>query len=206
MSEIRDYPVMTVERERAMAKRGPGAVDPTHRDELVTSSLGFVVRVALEFKGCGLPLEDLLNEGNLGLIEAARHYDPSRGTRFITCAVWWIRKSILKALAGHASLVQVPSCQLRNLKRVRAAAQGLAVSLGRSAGRQELSSALGVSPAKIDSILQMKMRELSLDEKIGTDSEDRLLDRLVDDRAPSPEAVAIARDRETLVRRMLPHL
>ena len=113
-AEIREYPLLTKEEEITLAQditRGRnGALN-----DLIESNLSFVVKVASEYRNLGLPFEDLLNEGNIGLIEAAHRYDASKGTKFITYAIWWIRKSILKALSEHANLVRVPTYQMKKV-------------------------------------------------------------------------------------------
>ena len=107
-SEIRAYPLLTKEQEQGLAK------------------------VASEYRNLGLPFEDLLNEGNVGLIEAARRYDASKGTKFITYAIWWIRKSILKALSEHSNLVRVPTYQMKKVREIRDAENSLRRTLGAS--------------------------------------------------------------------------
>jgi RNA polymerase primary sigma factor len=111
-SEIRNYPILSKEQEMGLGKRiRKGQARP--RNELVESNLSFVVKVASEYRNLGIPFEDLLNEGNIGLIEAAHRYDPNKGTKFITYAIWWIRKSILKALSEQSNMVRVPNYQMK---------------------------------------------------------------------------------------------
>ena len=107
-AEIREYPLLSKEQEQTLAKDVRRGCKEA-LDELIESNLSFVVKVASEYRNLGLPFEDLLNEGNIGLIEAAHRYDASKGTKFITYAIWWIRKSILKALSEHSNLVRVPN-------------------------------------------------------------------------------------------------
>jgi RNA polymerase primary sigma factor len=154
----------------------------------------------------GLAFEDLLNEGNIGLIEAAHHFDPSRGTKFITYAIWWIRKSILKALSQHAAMVRVPNYQLKKVRNVRNTGRMLSRELGREADREEISRELRVTIAKIDEILQMKMRELSLDDKVGRDKDTPISDYLVDGRSVNPEDELIKHENQGLIRLALRNL
>ena len=93
-SEIRNYPLLTKEEELVLAENVRNGCKAS-LNELIESNLSFVVKVASEYRNLGLPFEDLLNEGNIGLIEAAHRYDASKGTKFITYAIWWIRKSVL---------------------------------------------------------------------------------------------------------------
>jgi len=167
--------------------------------ELIESNLSFVVKVATEYRNLGLPFEDLLNEGNIGLIEAAHRYDASKGTKFITYAIWWIRKSILKALSEHSSLVRVPTYQMKKVREIRDAENTLRRSLGRKPKREEISKQLARSLSKIDQVLQYSMREMSLDEKIGKDRDTPISDYLVDDGSISPEEDLISREANSLV-------
>ncbi len=161
-SDIRHYPPLTRERECALARNVKTGCKVS-RDELVQANLSFVVKVASEYRNLGLPFEDLLNEGNLGLIEAAHRYDASKGTKFITYAIWWIRKSILKALSEHSSLVRVPTYQMKKVREIRDAENTLRRKLGRKPKREEISERLSKSVNKIDQTLQLKLREVSLD-------------------------------------------
>jgi len=167
--------------------------------ELVESNLSFVVKVATEYRNLGLPFEDLLNEGNIGLIEAAHRYDASKGTKFITYAIWWIRKSILKALSEHSSLVRVPTYQMKKVREIRDAENSLRRKLGRKPEREEISARLERSLAKIDQVLQFTMREMSLDDKVGKDRDTSISDYLVDDVRISPEEDLIKREANSLV-------
>lgn len=197
-SEIRDYPLLTKEQEQVLAKAvKKGCRDSLH--ELIESNLSFVVKVASEYRNLGLPFEDLLNEGNLGLIEAAHRYDASKGTKFITYAIWWIRKSILKALSEHSNLVRVPTYQMKKVREIRDAENSLRRSLGRKPKREEISERLERSITKIDQVLQFSLREMSLDEKVGKERDAPISDYLVDDGTSSPEEDLIKREANRLV-------
>ncbi|HKQ63161.1 MAG TPA: RNA polymerase sigma factor RpoD/SigA [Candidatus Polarisedimenticolaceae bacterium] len=113
LQAVRDRPLLTREEELGLA-RTSRAGNRNARDRLIQSNLAFVVKVAKQYRGLGVPFEDLINEGNVGLVEAARRFDPTRGTRFVTCAVWWIRKAILGAIDERAALVPVPVYQRRH--------------------------------------------------------------------------------------------
>jgi RNA polymerase primary sigma factor len=119
-AEIRQYPLLTKEEEQSLARdiqRG----DRDALNELVESNLSFVAKVASEYRYLGMPFEDLLEEGNVGLIEAAHRFDASKDTKFISYAIWWIRKSILKALSEQSSVVRLPYSQLKKFKEIRRA-------------------------------------------------------------------------------------
>ena len=203
LQEISEFPLLTKEEEHEIAVRMEEAGKNGSYHDLVKSNLSFVVKIASEYKNMGLPFEDLLNEGNIGLIEAAHHFDSSRGTKFITYAIWWIRKSILKALSQHAAMVRIPNYQLKKVRNVRNTERMLARELGREADREEISKELRVTIAKIDEILQMKMRELSLDEKVGKDKDTPISDYLVDGRSINPEDELIKNESQGVIRMAL---
>jgi RNA polymerase primary sigma factor len=169
-------------------------------DELVEANLRFVFQIAGEYRDLGLPLEDLVNEGNLGLLEAARRFDSTRGTRFITYAVWWVRKAIRRALTRHSTNIYVPEYQLKMVRRLRSARSRLSRALGREADREEMSRELGVEIAKIDRILQVKAREISLDDAVSPSRETALSHFLVDRSCVDPEDHLIRREGRELLR------
>ena len=197
--EIRNYPLLSKDQEHDLARNVQRQGCKASLDELIESNLSFVVKVASEYRNLGLPFEDLLNEGNLGLIEAAHRYDASKGTKFITYAIWWIRKSILKALSEHSSLVRVPTYQMKKVREIRDAEKLLSRRLGRRPSRDEISERLERSLAKVDQVLQFNLREMSLEEKLGRDRDKPVADFLVDAHSTNPEDDLIKREATVLV-------
>ncbi|HXH28326.1 MAG TPA: RNA polymerase sigma factor RpoD/SigA [Candidatus Polarisedimenticolia bacterium] len=206
LQEISEFPLLSKEEEQAIALRMLNGGEEDSYHDLVKSNLSFVVKVASEYRNMGLPFEDLLNEGNIGLIEAAHHFDHTRGTKFITYAIWWIRKSILKALSQHSAMVRIPNYQLKKVRNVRNTERMLTRELGRVADREEISRELRVTIAKIDEILQIKMRELSLDDKVGREKDTPISDYLVDGRSINPEDELIKHENQGLIRLALRNL
>jgi RNA polymerase primary sigma factor len=204
-AEIRDYPLLTKEEELLLARNVKRGCKRS-LNELIESNLSFVVKVASEYRNLGLPFEDLLNEGNIGLIEAAHRYDATKGTKFITYAIWWIRKSILKALSEHSNLVRIPNYQMKKVREIREVENSLRRSLGRKPGRDEISERLSKSISKIDQVLQFNMRELSLDDKIGKERDTPISDYLVDQETTSPEDDLIQNEANSLVGEAITHL
>jgi RNA polymerase primary sigma factor len=205
-SEIRSYPLLSKDQEHCLARKVQKRGCKHSLNELIESNLSFVVKVASEYRNLGLPFEDLLNEGNLGLIEAAHRYDASKGTKFITYAIWWIRKSILKALSEHSNLVRVPTYQLKKVREIRDAENVLSRRLGRRPRREEISERLDRSLTKVDQVLQFNLREMSLDEKFGKDRDKPIADFLVDAHSVNPEADLLKREATTLVAEAMSHL
>ena len=134
----------------------PRAEAQSQRDCLVGDNLGFAIKVACEHRSLGLPLGDLVNEGCLGLIEAAKRYDPTRGVKFVTYAAAWVRKLILRALLRHTRTIRVPAYHLDQVKRYQRVESLLASQLGRRPNREEVSRKLGTSDAKVDALFRRR--------------------------------------------------
>ena len=200
LSEIGEYSILTKEQEMEIARAAEQTGSRENLNRLVESNLSFVVKIASEYRNLGLSFEDLLNEGNIGLIEAAQRYDHNRGNKYITYAIWWVRKSILKALSEQSNLVRVPTYQMKKVKKIRETEATLSRELGRRPGRDEISSKLDSTISKIDEILMIKLREVSLDDKVGREKSVPISEHLVDDTSISPEANLLKNESETLVR------
>jgi len=204
-SEIRDIPLLTKDEEKSLARDiQNGNRDALH--ELVESNLSFVAKVASEYRSLGLPFEDLLNEGNVGLIEAAQRFDAGKDTKFISYAIWWIRKSILKALSEQSHTVRLPYSQMKKVKEIRQADKALRKELGRRPTREEISKHLSKSVAKIDRVLQHTAHEISLDEPIGEEQETPLSDCIVDHGRISAEERLLERELTHGVSQVFEHL
>ena len=198
LSEIRAYPPLTRDQEQSLARNVKGGCE-TSRNELVQSNLSFVVKVAREYANLGLPFEDLLNEGNLGLIEAARRFEASKGTKFVTYAVWWIRKSILKALSERSQLVRVPSYQLKKVREIRETEKRLSATLGRKPRRDEISKRLERSISKVDEALQYSLHGVSLDQKVSQDRDQPISEFLVDESSHNAEERMIRSEDTSMI-------
>lgn len=204
-SEIRDFPLLTKEEEQQLARDlQNGRLEAVN--ELVESNLSFVAKVASEYRSLGMPLEDLLNEGNLGLIEAAHRFDAAKDTKFISYAIWWIRKSILKALTEQSHVVRMPYSQLKKVKEIRGAEHALGKELGRKPNREEISEHLDKSLSKIDRVLQYGVHETSIDESFGDDQETSLSDTLEDTSRVTQEQSLLEREATHCVGEAFCHL
>jgi len=198
LSEISKFPILTHEQERGLAS-GLKEGSPASLEKLVQSNLSFVVKIASEYRNFGLSFEDLLNEGNVGLLEAARRYDSSKGTKFITYAIWWIRKSILKALSEQSTMVRLPSYQIKKYRRINGAEVALTQQLGRRPDRSEISKRLGERRENVDQVLHNRVREMSLDERVGRDQGTSVSEFLVDASLDSPEESLIRSENSRLL-------
>jgi RNA polymerase primary sigma factor len=186
LKEIRDIPVLSREEEQILARKMiKGSKEAM--DMLIRSNLKYVVSVANKYKGCGLSLLDLINEGNIGLIQAAKRFDPDKGVKFITYGVWWIRQSIMHALAEQSGTVRLPIKQAGKLYKIGEKYQELKQAHGREPTTDELAKELDQTEEEIDTILRVYRSHLSLDAPISDGEDTRYLDLLESKDMPSIE-------------------
>ena len=188
LAEVRRKPVPTPDEEIALGRRIQ-AGDEKAEQELVERNLRFVVQVAAKYRGYGLPFTDLINEGNLGLIHAARKFDPDRGARFITYAVGWIRQSIMHALAEGGGAVRLPIKQAEALARLRQKFEELRHQTGVEPTAEELATALDMKQEDVEDLLRVYRPQLSLDAPIKEGAEATQLDFMESNSLPSSEEV-----------------
>jgi len=158
------------------------------RDELVLHNVRLVVSLARAYQGRGLPLADLIQEGNLGLLQAAEHFDAERGFHFSTYAVWWIRQAILRALANKARLIRLPVNVMDEVRHVRRTADSLAHEPDEAAGAAELAERTGLSPERVQHLLNIMRPPLELDYVTGADDAAEFGQFIADPDAVLPEA------------------
>jgi RNA polymerase primary sigma factor len=156
-------------------------------EKLVKANLRFVVSVAKQYQSQGLTLGDLINEGNLGLIKAARRFDETRGFKFISYAVWWIRQSILQALAEQSRIVRLPLNRVGALNKIGKTYSNLEQEYEREPSTHELAQELEMDINEISDTLKISGRAVSMDAPFTQGEENRLLDILEDDEQPSPD-------------------
>ena len=157
------------------------------RQALVLANLRFVVSIAKEYNGRGLSFIELISEGNVGLMEAVKRFDETRGFKFITYAVWWIRQAILQALAEQSRIVRVPLNRAGALHRIGRRSSALLHELGREPTVEEIADDLDISQQEVERTLAISQSHLSLDAPITPGEDHRLLDYLPDQYAPAPE-------------------
>ncbi len=186
LKEISAYKLLTREEEIDLAQRiRKGEAEAL--DRLVRSNLRFVVSVAKKYQNQGVALSDLINEGNLGLIRAAHKFDETKGIKFISYAVWWIRQAILQALAEQSRIVRVPLNRAGALHRIGKRSALLLQELGREPTVEELADELDLSEDEVRRTLSLSQTHLSLDAPLTPGEDNRLLDYLPDQFSPGPD-------------------
>lgn len=186
LEEIGGFTPLPPEQEVALAGRIRKG-DEAALEDLVKANLRFVISVAKEYQGQGLPLQDLISEGNLGLIKAAQRFDETRGFKFISYAVWWIRQSILQALAEQSRVVRLPLNRVGAINKVGRALEHLEKKYGREPSMGEIADTMEMSSFEVADVLKTSARHLSLDEPFKEDEGNSLLDVLESDRYKPPD-------------------
>mgnify|MGYP001232481264 CR=1 FL=1 len=200
LHEINRTPLLTREQERDLAKRIKGG-EKEALDQLVRANLRFVVSIAKQYANQGLSLEDLINEGNIGLIKAAHRFDEERGFKFISYAVWWIRQAMLQSLAEHSRIVRLPLNRAGTLYRIGKASRQLDQELGRAPSADEIAARLKISPEEVESTMVIANSHVSLDDPYSSEKDDTaLVDYLTDETQAAPDedtyAAALSDDLE----------
>jgi RNA polymerase primary sigma factor len=186
LREISAYPLIDREEEARLARRIRES-DSEALETLVRSNLRFVVAVAKKYQNQGVSLADLINEGNIGLIRAARKFDETKGIKFISYAVWWIRQAILQALAEQSRIVRVPLSRAGTVHRIGRRSSAMTQELGREPTLQEIAVELEVPEDEISHALAMSQVYLSLDAPLVPGEDGQLLDYLSDQFSPGPD-------------------
>jgi len=187
LHEINKTPLLTREEERDLARRIRTG-DKKALDGLVKANLRFVVSIAKQYSNQGLSLEDLINEGNLGLIKAAHRFDEERGFKFISYAVWWIRQAMLQSLAEHSRIVRLPLNRAGTLYRIGKASRQLDQELGRTPSAEEIAKRLNLSTEEVEDTMTIANTHVSLDDPYSADKDDTaLVDYLTDETQAAPD-------------------
>ncbi|MCL4305485.1 RNA polymerase sigma factor RpoD/SigA [bacterium] len=187
LQEIGEVPLLTPDEEIKLAKRIRKG-DQIALEKLTKANLRFVVSVAKQYQNQGLSLGDLINEGNLGLIKAAKRFDETRGYKFISYAVWWIRQSILQALAEQSRVVRLPLNRVGALNKIGKTFSSLEQEYEREPTPNEIADALDISAYEVTDTLRMSGRHLSIDAPFAQGEDNRLLDIVHNDSQPPPDS------------------
>lgn len=185
LREISQVPLLTPQEEVKLAgqiKRG----NKKAREKMITANLRLVVKIAHDFGNYGLPLLDLVSEGNIGLMKAVERFDPKKGGKLSTYASWWIKQSIKRALANQSKTIRLPVHLVDKIGKIRRVAAQMTEELGREPSTEELAEELGLPPAKVAHLKNVAVRPASLDAKINADDDTAFGDLVSDERAEDP--------------------
>ena len=193
LREISQVPLLTPKEEIKLAgqiKRGSKKA----REKMITANLRLVVKIAHDFSNYGLPLLDLVSEGNIGLMKAVERFDPMKGGKLSTYASWWIKQSIKRALANQSKTIRLPVHLVDKIGKIRRVSAQMTEELGREPSTDELAEELGLSEAKVAHLKNVAVRPASLDAKINADDDTAFGDLVSDESAEDP--FAALRDKD----------
>ena len=186
LHEIGKVDLLTAEQEVELARKVRNG-DNTALEKLIKANLRFVVSVSKQYQNQGLSLPDLINEGNLGLIKAAKRFDETRGFKFISYAVWWIRQSILQALAEQARIVRLPLNKIGSINKINRALSELEQKYEREPSIDEIAKAIELAPGDIKDATRSSGRHISMDAPLTEDEDGDMYEVLLSDESPSPD-------------------
>jgi RNA polymerase primary sigma factor len=203
LGEIKDYAPLKSEEEALLAARIRKG-DRKALEKLVKANLRFVVSVSRNYQNQGLPLSDLINEGNVGLIRAAKKFDERKNFKFISYAVWWIRQAILKALAEQSRIVNIPLHQVGTISNISKVQGKLEQEYGRLPTTEEIADELEIGERDVDTVLKIGNRHVSLDKPIQQESDEvRLIDSLRNSDQELPDMMAMNRSLRDEIEKIL---
>ncbi len=207
IKDINKYPLLTKEREKLLLNRVQSGNQAAVK-ELVCSNLKFVINVAFKYRGQGFTLTELINEGNIGLIEAAKRFDTNRKIRFISYAVWWIRQSITRAISEKSRIVRISAEKELVLRRINkhSVKMKFTVGGGLRIDASDLGHKMGYDAKKMEKILEMGQMHTSLDQPVCGEADKTVIDTFADQKAESPEHTAILSSRNRLLEQNLQRL
>jgi len=201
LDQIAKFPLFSDEQEKALGERIlKGDKDALRM--LIESNLRFVVSIVKKYRGMGISFMDLINEGNVGLIEAARRFDSKRGVRFISYGVWWIRQSIIHALTHSSRIYNIPQKLSDQISRMKRRKEELKTALGRDPEREETAKSLGISAEEIEDLELLSERNVSLSDRYGEDDLE-VEEKISDEERPSVEDQVILSSIQSQIRELL---
>ena len=204
LEEISKFPALTDEEEKRLGEKiRAGDMDAVQA--LVKSNLKFVVSYVKKYRGMGLGLLDLIDEGNVGLIEAARRFDPTRGVRFVSYAVWWIRQAIIHALTVYSRITRIPQKLADQISLMKKKTAELKTGLGRDPIREEIARAMGLTESDVEDLEILAERNLSLSDRVSDDDRE-VEDTIGDETSPSVEYQIIKASVQQQIRDSLTEL
>ncbi len=186
LRDVSRHELITPDREKELGARAQKG-DEEAIQEMARANLRFVISVAKKYQNRGVSLTDLIQEGNVGLVTAARKFDPEQGVKFISYAVWWIRQAILASLANHGRAVRVPLNRASDLARIFREKERLKQEKGREPSTEELAEATDLTPELVESLQTLNAAEIRLDAPIGDSEDSQLVERFITEEAAEPE-------------------
>jgi len=202
LNEISKVPMIDAQEEVELARRIREG-DQAALEKLVNANLRFVVSVSKQYQNQGLTLGDLINEGNMGLIKAAKRFDETRGFKFISYAVWWIRQSILQALADQSRIVRLPLNKVGSLGRITQSSARLEQELEREPTPQEIAESLEISLSEVENALRSSGRHLSIDAPLAEGEDNTLLGVLDQNDEPNPDMPLLNESLQNEINRVI---
>jgi RNA polymerase primary sigma factor len=205
LKEISRLPRVTAAEERQLGARIQKGDGKALR-KLVEANLRFVVSYAKRYRGCGLSFLDLINEGNIGLIEAAKRFDPGKNVKFITYAVWWVRQAIIHALSDQSGAFRLPQKQANLLYRIGKAQANLRSELQRTPTSEEIAKKMDVAVGDVNNLLQVSDENISLSAVIDEEHDFLLSDKLEQETIPSADMILLKTSLKHLLHNALDEL
>jgi RNA polymerase primary sigma factor len=205
MREMGEVPLLSLKEETELAAR-IHAGDDAARDHMIRANLRLVVKIAREYDGMGLPLLDLINEGNIGLMKAVEKFDPAKGAKFSTYSSWWIKQAVRRALANQSKTIRLPSHVIEKLGKIQRASVQLHSILGREPTSEELAEEVGYPAPRIEALRAAAIRPTSLEMSLGDDNTSQLADLVADERIEHPANRMDDEGRNDLLRELVGRL
>jgi RNA polymerase primary sigma factor len=202
LQEIGKEVLINADEEVVLAKKIREG-DQAALEKLTKANLRFVVSVAKQYQGQGMTLPDLINEGNLGLIKAAKRFDETRGFKFISYAVWWIRQSIIQAISEQSRMVRLPLNKIGAISKINKGASALEQQLEREASAQEISEFLDLPEQEVSNVLHMNTRHVSVDAPFQDGEDHGLLDVMINEDSPKADKTLIVESLRAEINRSL---
>lgn len=205
LREISETPLLTPEQEVELAGRIQRGDDEA-REHMIKANLRLVVKIAKDYDGMGLPLLDMINEGNMGLMRAVERFDPTKGAKLSTYAAWWIKQSIKRGLANQGKTIRLPVHLVDRVAKIRRTAMKLHEELGREPSDAEVAEVLGMTAERVTELIQASYRPTSLDAPLGEDDDTRVADIIKDENATTAYQDLETLTRQDLVRELVDKL
>jgi len=205
LQEIGRIPLLTLEEEVPIARRIQRG-DAAARERMIQANLRLVVTIACDYVNLGLPLLDLISEGNIGLMEAVDRFDPRKGAKLSTYAIWWIKRAIKGALANQSKTIRLPAKTIEKISRMRRVSVQMGNELGREPTEDELGEELGIATEKVAGLRRVGLRPESLDAPVGADEQTELGESIPDEQTQTPFESLREKDFSDQINRVLKSL